>query len=81
MLVIEFADSSGDDSLSLFFSLINSLPIPPSKIENAFESIYWISFASIDWFKSSSVKFVMKTDETVTIIPIDIEIETVCVWN
>ena len=30
---------------------------------------------------ADSVKFVMKTYETVTIIPIDIEIETVCVWN
>jgi hypothetical protein len=42
MLVIEFADSSGELLIkNLFFSFKNSLPIPPKSIENAFVSIYF----------------------------------------
>ena len=45
MLVIEFADSSGVKLIEfLFFSLKNSLPIPPRSIEKALTSIDLISF-------------------------------------
>ena len=53
MLVIEFADSSGVKLIEfLFFSLKNSLPIPPRSIEKALTSIDLISFFSIASFRS-----------------------------